>query len=117
MGDVTGLQVIVNLYAADITFTNSEHSGNNRRIASMTTGNVGNAWIPWCDSAAQFPAHHMRIESGDLNFFVWQHGPTIRYSRDNWSADAPSIPGNAGVGQSVAWALDANGQLTQTIYS
>lgn len=114
--DVTGLQVITNLYPAEIRFTNTEHSGNNRTIGSSTTEGVSNAWIPWCDNKEQFPGHHMRIESANLNLYVWQTGPKIRYSRDGWSANAPEIPGNSGINQSVAWTLDSNGQITQSRY-
>lgn len=114
MSDVTGLHYISNLYAGEIRFTNTEYEYNNRKIESLTTMEVGNAWIPWCDSEDQFPAHHMKIEAQNLTLYVWQSGPDIRYSHDGWSANAPRIPGNSDIGQSVVWVLDADGKLTQT---
>lgn len=117
MSAVTGLQVITNLYSSEIQFTNTESSGNNRNIGSEDTQTVGNAWIPWCDSADQFSAHHMQIQSNNLILYIWQSGPNIHCSSDGWSANAPNIQGNSNISQSVAWILDTNGQLTQTSYS
>jgi hypothetical protein len=114
MFDVTGLQMINNLYPGDIQFKNTENSANNRQIGALTTERVGNTWIPWCDGQDQFLAHHLEIESGNLKLFVWQHGPSIYYSRTGWSESAAQIAGNPGVNQSVAWILDPNGQLIQT---
>lgn len=116
MSAVTGLHVITNFYAATITFTNTESSGNNRSIDANTTKDVGNAWIPWCDSEDKFPAHHMEIRAADLTLYFWQSGDAIHYSRSGWSANAPTIPGNSDISQNVAWTLSANGQPTQTTY-
>lgn len=114
MLDVTGLQMINNLYPGEIKFTNTEHNENNRQIGVNTTASVGNAWIPWCDAPDQFLAHHIEIESGGLKLFVWQHGKRVYYSRTGWSENAAEVAGNSGVDQSVAWILEPSGQLIQT---
>ena len=123
MSSVTGLQVITSLQGSDAIFTNAEHSGNNRTITPFTTATVGNAWIPWCDSSDQFPAHHMTIQVVGLTFYFWQSGEAIYWSGSGWSANASKIPGNSGIGQSVAWTLQLGGnqqnpvQITQTVWT
>jgi hypothetical protein len=114
---VTGLQYITNLYPAQLAFKNTEASGNNRTIAAWAEISVGNAWIPWCTSAAQFASHHMVVSFAGLSFYVWQQDSTIRCTRDGWVEEAPAIAGNPAVGQSVAWVLDAGGQLTQVLFA
>ena len=117
MSDVTGLQVISNLYAGEIKFINTEQSGGSHMISAIGTKNVGNAWIPWCDKLENFEKHHISVATKKKVIYIWQSGPNIRYSYDGWSANAPNIPGNSQVGQSVAWVFDSNGNVTQTSYS
>jgi hypothetical protein len=119
MSAITGLQTVTNLYGSQVNFTNAESSGNNRQVPVLTTEEVGNAWIPWCDNADQFNTHHMSLKSSDgsLNIAVWQHGDNIRYSVNGVFADnAPNVPGNSNIGQSVALTVNSNGDLTMTAW-
>jgi hypothetical protein len=117
MSQVTGLQVITNNYGSQIEFANAENDGNNRSIPNNNTTQVGNAWIPWCDSSDAYPQHHMSLQSDDgtLKLYIWQHGSNIRYSANNvYDDNAPAISGDSTVGQSVALVVGSNGSLTMS---
>ena len=111
--NVTAVQIISNGYAATLKFTNVENAGNNRDIPALSYKEVSNAWIPWCDSEAQFPSRHMKIEAANLTYYIWQQGNSIRCTRDGWQSSAPTIGGNSGIRQKVNWTIGVDGSITQ----
>lgn len=117
MSQVTGLQVITNLYRSTIKFYNTEYPGNNRTIRTTNSVDPGNAWIPWCDSEDSFSDHHMTLkaEDGSLTFYFWQSGSNIWYSTTGWSDNANSLYPQ--VGLSVSLVILSSGDLIMSSHT
>lgn len=53
-------------------------------------------WVPWCDEAGGFNAHHIEIAAGSKRHYVWQSKGAVRHTTDgSWSAHAPGVPGSS----------------------
>lgn len=114
---ITGLVYITNHFPATISFENTEHGGNDRKINANEAKGVSNAWIPWCDNEGDFAKKHMSIKAVGLKLYFWQHGDAVYYSREAaWSKTAAEIPGYSGINQSVSWVVDADGKPSQAKY-
>jgi len=66
---------ICNQYSSGVLFTNSEHSGNNCFAMPNESCDARRAYIPKCESAGDYPKHHMHLESedGSVSWSFWKH--------------------------------------------
>ncbi len=115
MSNITGLQNLTNVYGSTVNFANTEHDGNNRTVAPGTQMDVGNAFIPWCDNADSFAAHHMSVtsEDGRLNYALWQSGGNIYGTADGVYSDHARVLYNA-VGLSVVLTIWSDGTMAMS---
>lgn len=116
-GPLTKVQMIVNLSGQTVQFTNYENAGNNRTVPSEQAAAPGGAWIPWCDSADGFQAHHMSLTAAGLNYSIWQHldrdGDHVRYSTNGFQLPGYPIPGDSDTNQDVTLVIQPDGSLYQ----
>src|SRR4051812_42012047 len=59
----------------EVWFRNTEWSGNFRQIPAGQGREVGNAFVPWARSQAEFVGHHFEIIDADVDeikWFIWQ---------------------------------------------
>lgn len=91
---VTSIQTVGNNRGGgNIFFINTESSGNNREVPPSSIVSVGNCWIPWCNRANEFPAHHIEIidvNTDTILWYVWQQGDSIRSSNVGFENFCPA---------------------------
>lgn len=108
-GGVTNVKEIINNTSVILQVTKLEptlanpYSGDyTREIAAGGGVWTGDIWVPWINNEQESKERWMAIhysrgsginETYKYEFFIWQSGDYVRYSKEKYIDNAPKVPG------------------------
>jgi hypothetical protein len=137
---VTGIQFVRNDSPSQLLFQKAENNANNRYVPASSPlplpppgspapspgTDVGDCWVPWCSSNADFLKKTITILSmpdQKVLGYIWQDHDSkedrVRFSRTGWSSPSESnvIPGEASVGIKINLIVNKDGSIRAEKYS
>ena len=86
---ITAITMLDNRSSSTVRLLDIENpgvQGNNVPVGPGQSLQV-NMWVPWANTAAQFPGQHLQLEVGSVSFWIWQcatdqDGDHVRFSMD-----------------------------------
>jgi len=142
MSNVTAIQFVRNESPGELLFLKAEDNANNRYVpqSSLTPvplpppgspgswpgTDVGNCWVPWCSSKADFLKNTITILSmtdQKVLGYIWQDHDSkedrVRFSKTGWSSPSESnvIPGEASIGIKINLIVFFDGSIRAERYS
>lgn len=113
---ITGIAQVISEYEREVMFVKLEERGNNRYVPARGYTDVGNSWMPFCSSAADFLRHAiiiMDVEKALVLGCLWEDQGHLYLSKSGWKAPHPGylLPGVAGSGFTIDLIVTASGTI------